>query len=152
MSTFNYLVNHVMPTVRPDAWKILILVAHRSKVLFSEMKELTGISSDGTVTNSCKELVNKGLIATQNNNMTPQDAVELITAKKPQYIESGGITCSWCGGKTLRLQLHHYPISARDGGQRTVEICANCHDEYHYLTDNTYYVLSEAVLESVANE
>ncbi len=42
-------------------------------------------------------------------------------------------TCSWCKSATLVLQRHHYPKPSRSGGTETVEICASCHAEYHYL-------------------
>ena len=41
------------------------------------------------------------------------------------------IICLWCG-KNARLIKHHYPISTQDGGTSIIEICYECHSNYHY--------------------
>ena len=43
----------------------------------------------------------------------------------------GSKTCEWCGCKTSILHKHHYPVSKREGGKETVNICSNCHNEFH---------------------
>lgn len=42
--------------------------------------------------------------------------------------------CEWCGCRTVSTAAHHYPISKADGGTETVNICPNCHSEFHYAT------------------
>lgn len=45
----------------------------------------------------------------------------------------GELECEWCKSKTLVLHRHHYPIPKSKGGTETVNICPNCHQEFHYL-------------------
>ena len=45
--------------------------------------------------------------------------------------EQGDKICEWCGCKTTLLHKHHYPIPKRMGGKETVNICSNCHNEFH---------------------
>lgn len=44
---------------------------------------------------------------------------------------NGEKTCEWCGCKTTVLHKHHYPIPKRQGGKEIVNICSNCHHEFH---------------------
>lgn len=50
----------------------------------------------------------------------------------------GGKMCAWCGCKTSSLHKHHYPIPKRMGGIETVEICSNCHTEFHVMEGQIY--------------
>lgn len=43
----------------------------------------------------------------------------------------GDKVCEWCGCATSILHKHHYPIPKRAGGTATVNICSNCHNEFH---------------------
>lgn len=43
----------------------------------------------------------------------------------------GNKTCEWCGRKTTVLHKHHYPVPKRAGGTEVVNICSNCHHEFH---------------------
>ena len=45
--------------------------------------------------------------------------------------EKADKVCEWCGCKTTVLHRHHYPIPKRLGGTKTVNICSNCHAEFH---------------------
>lgn len=66
----NYLFDHIMPIIKPNAWKILCLIIRKTrgwhkaadKISFSQIKALTGISSDETVNNALKQLVGDGYI------------------------------------------------------------------------------------------
>lgn len=66
----NYLFDHIMPVVKPNAWKILCLIIRKTKgwhkvsdqISFSQIKAGTGISSDETVSNALKQLVSKRYI------------------------------------------------------------------------------------------
>ncbi len=42
-----------------------------------------------------------------------------------------GNKCEWCGCECYTLHEHHYPISRKAGGTKTVQICPNCHATYH---------------------
>lgn len=45
--------------------------------------------------------------------------------------ETGNKICEWCGCKTTVLHKHHHPVPKRLGGTETVNICSNCHGEFH---------------------
>lgn len=59
---------------------------------------------------------------------TPEDAKQYVLKNK-----NTGIVCSWCGCKTSAIQKHHFPIAKKKGGTKTVDICPNCHYEYHKI-------------------
>lgn len=76
-------------------------------------------------------------------SFTPKEAKEVVSEKTPQEINTDFLgvdqkRCAWCGCTTLVLQAHHYPIPRSEGGTETVNICANCHAEYHELTRKKY--------------
>lgn len=48
-------------------------------------------------------------------------------------------TCEWCGNNTIVLHEHHYPLKKSKGGTETVNICPNCHYEFHAL-ENSYLI------------
>ena len=66
----NFLFDHIMPNVKPNAWKVLCLILRKTRgwnkladrISFSQIKQGTGISSDGTVSNALKELIQEGYI------------------------------------------------------------------------------------------
>ena len=43
--------------------------------------------------------------------------------------------CLFCGYNRCSLDKHHYPIRAKDGGIDTINLCPNCHREFHELAD-----------------
>ena len=43
--------------------------------------------------------------------------------------------CLFCGYNKTYLDKHHYPIRKKHGGIETICLCANCHREFHYLSD-----------------
>lgn len=53
----------------------------------------------------------------------------------------GVYKCSWCGIKTNVIDKHHYPIPRSEGGTEVIEICPNCHAEYHRCESS--YVINE---------
>lgn len=66
----NYLFDHIMPDVKPNAWKVLCLVVrkttgwHKKKdqLSYSQIRDGTGISSQSTVQLAIKELIDKSLV------------------------------------------------------------------------------------------
>lgn len=77
--------------------------------------------------------------------LSDQEAKDLIV----ETSGTGGLgdkVCSWCGCRTYILHRHHFPKRRKDGGQETVDICPNCHANFHFLTDTMLYVLSKKVL------
>ena len=47
--------------------------------------------------------------------------------------------CLFCGYENSYLDKHHYPIRNKDNGTETIDLCANCHREFHFLTDIGVY-------------
>lgn len=92
-----------------------------------------------TVMRWLRDLERFGYIA-RRCRMSKENAVNLLRDKKvfPNYeygLDGGRLKCAWCGVQTCVLEQHHYPVAEKDGGTETVDICANCHREYHFLTD-----------------
>ena len=73
-----------------------------------------------------KRYIELGLI--ENNT---SDIVEILKNKELSNKGFGSKKCDWCGINTICLHSHHYPIPKKDNGTKTVNICPNCHSEYH---------------------
>ena len=43
--------------------------------------------------------------------------------------------CLFCGYDKCYLDKHHYPIRKKYCGTDTINLCANCHREFHYFAD-----------------
>lgn len=76
----------------------------------------------------------------EKHRLSDQEILSIIQSKKAQSLPMGNGMCDWCLGTTVRLHSHHYPIKRCDGGKETVNICPNCHYEYHHLSDMTYRI------------
>ncbi len=95
-------------------------------------------------TRDWKKLINMGLA--RKICFNPDEIKHFVSHKSPHQI-LGMPTyceCGWCKCKTYRLHSHHFPVSNKDKGVKTVEICAQCHDEYHFLKE-CLYTLSDHV-------
>lgn len=75
-----------------------------------------------------KELIDNGYIEIESEI----DIVKQLKAKKMKNLGYGNRECSWCEVKTSVLHEHHHPIPKSMGGVDTVNICPNCHHEFHY--------------------
>ena len=51
--------------------------------------------------------------------------------------ESAAPPCCICGG--LPSEQAHWPITKKMGGEFTIPLCRECHDEYHQHGDVTFY-------------
>jgi hypothetical protein len=74
--------------------------------------------------------------------LTPTSVAELLKTKHtPQKLSFpvSSKVCEWCKGETVALQQHHYPLPKRLNGKSVVNICANCHFEFHQLVDVGFY-------------
>lgn len=79
--------------------------------------------------------ITKGFI--YKKKIKPNEAIEIIKTKTCQQFEFHDTRiCTWCHGETLSLERHHYPKERRHGGVDTVDICANCHREFHNLVNH----------------
>ncbi len=66
--------------------------------------------------------------------MSKEEIVSTLKNKKNNNNSGiGDLECEWCGTKTLVLHEHHYPTPNAEGGKEIVNICPNCHQEFHYL-------------------
>lgn len=63
-------------------------------------------------------------------------------------------TCAWCKSDTFILHEHHHPTPKSEGGKEIVQLCPNCHFEYHYLERLRFYTvnLDHEMFIEVANE
>jgi len=77
----NPLIDHVMPSVSPSAWKVLTVIIRQTvgwvedrqtgkrkewdQISYSQLKEKTGIGSDATITKALRELQQGGYIDTK---------------------------------------------------------------------------------------
>lgn len=95
-------------------------------------------------TEEWKYLTNMGLA--KKLNFSSEELMIFVGNKSPQKIMGmpANRICNWCKANTYRLHSHHFPKSRKNGGEETVEICAACHDEYHYLND-CFYALTDEV-------
>ena len=79
-------------------------------------------------------------------NFQEEVAVNLLKSKSPSIFnghEGKFSLCEWCNSQTLLLHKHHYPKRKKDGGKDVVKICANCHQEFHYMCDYKKYFMKE---------
>lgn len=74
-----------------------------------------------------KNLVNQGYITVSQD----ENIVSELKNKKMDGFGYGDQECSWCKVKTSVLHNHHYPIPKMSGGTDTIDICPNCHHEFH---------------------
>jgi len=66
--------------------------------------------------------------------LTNLQKYKILSSKKMVGLGVGNKTCEWCGCKTTILNKHHYPLTRIEKGTKTVNICPNCHYEFHHLT------------------
>ena len=92
-----------------DADRIILLDISQRKL--SEMKT---------------NLQNRGYIELKIENAELAKKITIENSHK-------GHKCEWCGKECYVLHKHHFPISAKDGGTETVDICPNCHYTFHSI-------------------
>jgi hypothetical protein len=97
----NYLFDHIMPLVKPNAWKILCLIIRKTRgwhktadqISFSQIKAGTGISSDETVSNALKQLVEGNYILAKKGGQWDATEYAINTGFSTTIIEvEEGIT------------------------------------------------------------
>lgn len=75
--------------------------------------------------------------------LSAQEVVALLKEKEGQRISRCSSlaidVCDWCRAETYALHNHHHPIPKKSGGTEVVQICANCHYEFHLLNDRFQY-------------
>ena len=101
-----------------------------------EMADMTGVKTS-TIRNYLILLSDAGCI----RQLTQQERVQRLIDKR-EWSDgngNGAYQCVWCHCFTTTIHHHHHPIPKCQGGTEIVEICANCHAEFH--TDHhTYFI------------
>ena len=74
--------------------------------------------------------------------LTQQERVQGLIAKRSwsAWNGAGAYQCVWCHCFTTTIHHHHYPVPKSKGGIAIVDVCANCHAEFH--TDHHTYFLT----------
>ena len=96
------------------------------------LSEIYPIYNANSISRQIKRLLLKGYII--KHELSPIEKRDIVVNKTPSISKMGNSVCEWCNGITFVLNEHHYPIPKKDGGTETVNICPNCHYEYHSLT------------------
>lgn len=144
MSTNERMINipnilfDLMPDMKEAELRCVIAIVQWTEMTISELVEKTGMTRQGVINGVEAGCLNGSL--SKAPGMPPVHAKAIVSGKHPQkYPSLGKIKrCAWCKGDTLILHAHHYPITRENGGTETVNICANCHAEYHALTYEHY--------------
>lgn len=89
-----------------------------------------------------KDLINGGYITISRD----KNIVSELKNKKMSGFGYGSQECSWCKVKTSVLHNHHYPIPKMSGGTDTIDICPNCHHEFHYHQNEIKLTLTDEEL------
>jgi hypothetical protein len=83
---------------------------------------------------------------------TEEEVISILKSKMPQKVDRLKCNlfdvCDWCKAETYNLHKHHYPIKRSKGGQTTVEICPNCHYEFHSLIDREIYLPAQVLVKA----
>jgi len=69
----------------------------------------------------------KKLLNENKKNLSPKKIKDYILNNEGSFI------CDWCEKKTFVLHEHHYPIPKKFKGNKTVNICPNCHYTFHHM-------------------
>ena len=132
----------------------------RSKLVYCVL--ITSCDEDG-ICNTDKRELSRDIYTTKDRiseaieelikfnyiSIEKEDMVNILKNKNLDGLGYGGYVCEWCGVKTSVLCAHHYPIPKSKGGTETVNICCNCHHEFHYPSLKIKIILSKAELESL---
>ena len=150
----NYLKYSIVKGGKP-VLDLLTREANRvkDKSLLAYIKESASLSENSTVKEFC-ELFNENDNDNDNDNdnedsstnrqrivhdsSIPGQTYEEIKEQILNQKGDGEKICAWCGCKTTLLHKHHYPVPKRMGGTETVEICSNCHAEFHLAEGRIY--------------
>jgi hypothetical protein len=86
------------------------------------------------------ELMLKKLQKIQYINIKKYTDIDVFNILNIQNCKTG---CLFCGYNKCYLDKHHYPIRAKNNGYKTINLCPNCHREFHFLADLTYIISLE---------
>jgi hypothetical protein len=95
--------------------------------LFFIQRERLPFFSTKTIQRSLEFLLSKGYVVLSETS--PEEAKEIVLKNK----RNCKFKCEWCGCGCNVINKHHYPIPKSMGGANLVNICPNCHCEFHSL-------------------
>ena len=91
-----------------------------------------------------KNIVSNQTLITIKNKLVKIGYIK-IKEKTPEELKNEtiklshkGAKCEWCKKPCYVLEEHHFPISAKNGGDKVVRICPNCHYTFHKLEKERY--------------
>ncbi len=120
-------------------------------IILNELKKGKGVQelisiwgnaiSKSTIYRHINSLVKQGFI--KRLQRTPFEVKIILQSKNLSGKGIGNRICSWCLVNTYIIEEHHFPISKVYGGTATINICPNCHKEYHMLEDEITLIEKE---------
>jgi hypothetical protein len=118
----------------------------------TDIRQLTlGSVSESTARNKFAILRKDGWVS-EISQLTPEQASGIvISAFRKRPYDLTGMMCSWCHRWTPAAHHHHYPVSKKDGGDKTVRICPTCHSSFHSLLLEKRYTLSPKMIDYFKN-
>jgi len=106
---------------------------HIPNEFFSNLYEV----DEKTIERWSDSLVNENIL--KIINFEQEEAIKILKEKIPQKftcdLNFDNNFCNWCKCHSYLLHKHHHPIRKKYGGIKTIDICANCHQEFHFLCD-----------------
>ena len=151
----------VLPTLACRIGLNEAMVAHRLHRLIHESGKWVMLSTEqwnnefpfwsrSTVQRTFTSLEDQSIIISRK--LTKNEIVTILSDKHEQLFRDGRFTyarCTWCNAETLTLNEHHYPIPKASGGEDIVNICPNCHCEFHSLELVTLYSLNQQLIDEL---
>lgn len=101
-----------------------------------------------TIKASLLKLEKMGVIKISKTN--PQKISEILINKNLISKGVGNKLCQWCKIKTFILHKYHFPIPKNKGGTMTVNICPNCHSDFHAMEYEIF--ITKKAKEVLSNE
>lgn len=150
--TPNDLFDHWLPILKESDLKVFLVIMKKTHVenenqkfvTTSQIKKLTNLNLETTIY-AISSLKQTGLI--EEYIIDLNDILSFLKNKTPQKIDEACEICEWCKGTSFILHSHHYPKKKADGGTNTVNICASCHCEFHFLQDSKKYRVASNILD-----
>ncbi len=154
-----WMIDHIMPIVSPISFMVLCRIIsdihlsfpeYTQRYTLDELATKIGVKSARTVRKAIDELISKEYIEEHNEQVDVYAIKTHICDKNIPDVGMGHLACEWCGYHTFILDRHHFPVPARLHGTLTVNICRNCHAEFHYLVDRTRYKPGSKMLAAIS--
>ena len=124
----NKFIDEFMQGLSGNALRVYLVLLKENRPVHINLISSYLINLDRrSILSGIRELEEKNIIS--NKKLTNKEAFDFLCKGK---FERG---CLFCGWFNSSLDSHHYPIRSKDGGVDTIDICPNCHREFHTLAD-----------------